>query len=1093
MLLKAKGINPFLDKWNLVPGEPIEDALIQALEHSDSAVIFVGPGGDGPWQSEEMRNILKRAVKSHNEFRAIPVLLPGASAEALENSFLGSRLWIEFKSLDDDDALLRMAKAIKGEAFGDESFKLPDEPAPYRGLERFERIENPEQDFFFGRDDEIRALVERLVNERFVAVVGASGSGKSSLIRAGLTKQLAEDIHPGIRRWQTLTVEPGSAPFRSLAVQVAVAAGIPVADRESWIEKTVQKWSVAPDGLRTSIAALFADAPEPLLLFIDQFEELFTHRQEGAESERVARNFVANLADIWNNGGDRVRVVLALRADFVQRCLEIGPLKELLQDRTMLVGEVGDDALREIVKEPAARVGAFLEKGLMERILSEVRSQRGSLPLLQQALHELWRHRKGAWLTHDAFDASGGVARALNDQAQGAYKSLDDEQKKIADGLFPRLITIGEGVSDTRRRVKRSELYPEGVQPAAVNEVIDKLSGKNARILVTTREGGTEENIGSGEDFVEFTHEALLGNWQHLVTLLDSERESIRKHRRLTSAAEEWKSKPEDEQHKFLLRAGQLLIVEQWAADEGGYARLNQLERRFLEESIQERTAEQARKRRTQRNLRFAGLAVVLLTLIFSGVVWWQWQGALEKLGANLVANLFLSVDEEPAEFDGIVQQLKKYRKQTLPKLKTLSLQEEGKERADAAIALFRLDAPDDAVDLLHVRTKYPEAGLDPEHLTQFVHRCKGRGVTFEQLRDQLYAAMLRRKAARESGQRDEQDDAAEQTLCYGLLLALGEFNSKDTTDTRDAELLTKLEDWYGNDPSSAIHSACGWLLRTWGHGKLVDTTDRRLAREAKRKWFDPTKEWFVLEIDTGEAGEAELFTFVVFQPGLFQMGTAEKDEGDSGPNSAEEKQHYEKIRNPFAICDREVTHRQWQRLMVTAKSGSDRDLSSAMPDHPATFVSFDRAEDYCRLLSARAEQSLRTSRAAPEFRLPLEKEWEYACRGGTITPYSFGSDEALFTKYGSLNVASPEAEVLHDVATLRPNIRGLFDVHGNVKEWCEDRYALYGERPQEPEQRVLRGGGGTPADRCRSAARESATPTTNGEHFGFRLCVDVP
>ncbi len=140
------------------------------------------------------------------------------------------------------------------------------------------------------------------------------------------------------------------------------------------------------------------------------------------------------------------------------------------------------------------------------------------------------------------------------------------------------MITLGEGVSDTRRRVKRNELYPEGVRPGDVDEVIDKLSGKDARILVTTREGSTADDLGSGEDFVEFTHEALLGNWEHLIKLLDSERESIRKHRSLTTAAEEWASKPQDERYKFLLRAGQLVIAEQWAADEGGYARLNQAE-----------------------------------------------------------------------------------------------------------------------------------------------------------------------------------------------------------------------------------------------------------------------------------------------------------------------------------------------------------------------------------------------------------------------------------------------------------------------------------------------------------------------------------
>ena len=614
--LREKGLNPFLDKWNLVPGEPIEDALIEALENSDSAVIFLGPGGEGPWQSEEMRDILKRAVKSRNEFRAIPVLLPDGSAEALERSFLGSRLWIEFTSVDDDDALLRLAKAIQGEAYGDETFKLPDEPAPYRGLERFERIEKPEEDFFFGRDDEVRALVERLVKDRFVAVVGASGSGKSSLIRAGLTKQLADEVHPGIRRWKTITMEPGSAPFRSLAVQIAVAAGIPVAEREDWIEKSVEKWRVSPDGVRSSLEVLFADAKEPILLFVDQFEECFTHCPEGKEGEAVSKNFVASLTDIWRAGDDRIRVVIALRADFVERCLEIAPLKELLQDRTMLVGEVGDDALREIVKEPAARVGAFLEKGLMERILVEVHDQSGSLPLLQQALHELWKNRKGAWLTHEAYDASGGVAHALNDQAQSAYKALNDVQKQVADGVFLRLITLGEGVADTRRRVRRKELYPEGVEPAVVDEVIEKLSGKDARILVTTREGGTVEDLGSAEDFVEFTHEALLANWEHLVTLLNSERDSIRQHRNLTTAAETWDSKPEDEKEKFLLRHGQLEITEQWVTHQGGDARLNQVERRFLEDSICERNAEEARKAKTARRLKWLSIGATAAAII---------------------------------------------------------------------------------------------------------------------------------------------------------------------------------------------------------------------------------------------------------------------------------------------------------------------------------------------------------------------------------------------------------------------------------------------------------------------------------------------
>ncbi len=171
-------------------------------------------------------------------------------------------------------------------------------------------------------------------------------------------------------------------------------------------------------------------------------------------------------------------------------------------------------------------------------------------------------------------------------------------------------------MSDTRRRVKRKELYPEGVERAAVNEVIDKLSSKDARILVTSREAGDSEDLAAGEDFVEFTHEALLENWQHLVTLLDSERASIRKHRALTTMAQEWEAKPQDERHKFLLRAGQLVIAEQWASDEGGYEQLNQLERHFLNDSIQQRNAEEAQQAKVARRLKMLSIGATAAALV---------------------------------------------------------------------------------------------------------------------------------------------------------------------------------------------------------------------------------------------------------------------------------------------------------------------------------------------------------------------------------------------------------------------------------------------------------------------------------------------
>jgi hypothetical protein len=216
--LQEIGLRPFLDKWYLIPGMPWIPELHKALEKSATVAFFLGETGKGLWHHEEMQQALIRAVQTRDEYRVIPVLLPGAHPESLD-SFLELRTWIDFRAgFDDDDTLKRLIAGIKGEAVEPSGFELPDEPAPYRGLKRFEA---EQAEFFFGRDADTRALIEKLAGTNFVAVVGASGSGKSSFVRAGLLPKLADNAIHGSSGWRTLLLLPGADPLRALANRLA--------------------------------------------------------------------------------------------------------------------------------------------------------------------------------------------------------------------------------------------------------------------------------------------------------------------------------------------------------------------------------------------------------------------------------------------------------------------------------------------------------------------------------------------------------------------------------------------------------------------------------------------------------------------------------------------------------------------------------------------------------------------------------------------------------------------------------------------------------------------------------------------------------
>ena len=592
-LIAEEHLRPFLDKWHLSPGMPWQDELEAAMAASSSVAVFVGPSGSGPWHHEETLVFIDRAARARGEFRVIPVLLPGAEPKSV-SGFLGQRTWVDFRAgLDDAEAMQRLAAGVRGEAFAPDTASLPDDPAPYRGLFRFEAKDNW---LFFGRDDEIAQLIAKLDASSLVAVVGASGSGKSSLVRAGLIPKLGELRSVTWGASGPLICTPGGDPFRSLAEQVAQLA--PGGTSLQTVDELTARFAGRDDGLSSALGAYTAHDPGAVLIVVDQFEELFTQSGVGQWRQFAAR-FAANLANAAADPSSPVKIVLTMRADFVATALSVEGLAQLLQDNQLLLGSLTGDKLRDAIVQPAEKVGAFFEKGLVDTIVDDIDSEPGALPLLQHALFELWGQRRGPWLTIDAYERTGGVIGALSTTAQTVYDRLPAQQQLIARQVLIRLTTFGEGVPDTRRRAAREELYPVGADRGDVDAVIAAFGGQDARLIVIEH------------DTVEVAHEALLRNWAALRGWLDTDREALRVHRRLSQATNEWVRELDP---TLLYRGARLAEAAEFAEEHPDL--LNDVERRFVgagtAQMDSDRAAEQQRLRTLKRRLVAATVAFAL-------------------------------------------------------------------------------------------------------------------------------------------------------------------------------------------------------------------------------------------------------------------------------------------------------------------------------------------------------------------------------------------------------------------------------------------------------------------------------------------------
>ncbi|MFE6056070.1 helix-turn-helix domain-containing protein [Kitasatospora sp. NPDC056446] len=444
-----------------------------------------------------------------------------------------------------------------------------DAGAPYRGLSRFEP---GDRERFFGRDRLVADLLALVDSRRLVAVVGASGSGKSSLLRAGLI--------PALRDRGTTDAGPA-------AIRILTPGPRPASDHAALLTP--------------------GNGTGDTVLVVDQFEETFTLCSEPAERAAFIGLLLAACAP-----DSRLRVVLAVRADFFGHCADHHGLAVALREATLLVGPMSPAELREAIVKPAAGEGLIVERALTSRIIEEVDGEPGGLPLLSHALLETWRNRKGRALTEAAYEAAGGVRGAIARTAERAYTGLTPDQAVLARRVLLRLIAPGEDGPDTGRSADRSELESLGTT-AGDSGAASVLEGL-ARARLVTLDGDT----------VRLAHEALIDCWPRLNTWVEDARDRLRRHRRLTEAARTWEDLGRDP--GALYRGARLTATEAAFAAVEHRDDLTPLEVEFLTAALTARDEEHRSAARSTRRLRtlLATLSALVVLVLLAGVIAWQ-------------------------------------------------------------------------------------------------------------------------------------------------------------------------------------------------------------------------------------------------------------------------------------------------------------------------------------------------------------------------------------------------------------------------------------------------------------------------------------
>jgi WD40 repeat protein/transcriptional regulator with XRE-family HTH domain len=486
-------------------------------------------------------------------------------------------------------------------AFQTKSF---DGRCPYKGLDVFEE---EDADLFFGRERLVEELVRRVETSRAMFVIGPSGSGKSSLMRAGLIHALKqgaiESLHS--ERWLYETLNPGRDPMAELARVISSLAGTTRAGEE------LRESAPTDPGIlgQWCEIALKEGRQKRVILFIDQFEEIFTQLND--EEERVT--FLNSLIQAATTEDGRVIVLFAMRSDFVMNCATYPKLNALFNRQSIQIGAMEPDELANAIAQPALRVGLRIDRELVKEIIEDMEGEPGALPLMQFALKDQFDSQQGKGggidLTLDDYRQHGGLHRSLGRHADDSFARLQADEQELARSIFSGLIEIGSGTQDTRRTALLDELIPADSKAADVKVVIQKLA--NARLITTDEK--------AGEDTVTISHEKLIDAWPWLKKLVNENREVIALQNEIVDDAKEWEEHNRDT--SYLYRGARLA-----SAREQLQARklvLSSAAREFIESGVHifADELEASRQRATQLRRRSVYLSIAFAAaLIAAGV-----------------------------------------------------------------------------------------------------------------------------------------------------------------------------------------------------------------------------------------------------------------------------------------------------------------------------------------------------------------------------------------------------------------------------------------------------------------------------------------
>lgn len=460
--------------------------------------------------------------------------------------------------------------------FTDATEETDDLPCPYRGLFSF----GPEDaKYFFGREKFIEELYRATQTRNFIPVLGASASGKSSVVFAGLVPKLQQEGY-----WQFTYFRPGTIrkrdkqeipdPFFALATAL-----VPLYAPELNKTQQFKQANDLADWLRSGkvlLSDVIGDIQKNypnyrLLLIADQFEEIYTI----CEEEKIRRQFLDILIDnIYTPTSNSFLVlVLTMRADFLGNALSYHSFAEVL-GTDMKLGEMNHTQLGQAIEKPGANLGVKFQEGLVESILDDLEDEPGNLALLEFALTELWKRRKGKQITHAAYQEIGQVRGALTRHADSVFLKLSAEEKQQARRIFIQLVNLGEGTGDTRRRVAKSELGESNWK------FVTKLAGKDYRLVVTSQDGNQQETV-------EVVHEALIRNWSQLRNWVSESRDAIATGRKIEEKAKEWKDMGRNK--GYLLQGRQLRDAKEFQKEKAEQFTLSSLAEELIKASVKSR------------------------------------------------------------------------------------------------------------------------------------------------------------------------------------------------------------------------------------------------------------------------------------------------------------------------------------------------------------------------------------------------------------------------------------------------------------------------------------------------------------------------